>query len=86
MEYVAPAEYLVRPPQPLVYVFVMDVSRMAVTSGLLQTMCDHIRDALPTLRKDERTQVCNENTTAIAEGCAAMSCPRGFHACHVCHV
>lgn len=33
VEYVAPTEYMVRPPQPAVYVFLIDVSRAAVQSG-----------------------------------------------------
>lgn len=34
VEYVAPTEYMVRPPQPAVYVFLIDVSHAAVQSGL----------------------------------------------------
>ena len=33
VEFVAPAEYMVRAPQPLVYVFLIDVSHTAVQSG-----------------------------------------------------
>jgi protein transport protein SEC24 len=33
VEYVAPTEYMVRPPQPAVYVFLIDVSHTAVQSG-----------------------------------------------------
>lgn len=35
MELVAPGEYMVRPPQAPVYVFVIDVSYAAVASGML---------------------------------------------------
>jgi hypothetical protein len=37
VEFVAPTEYMVRPPQPAVYVFLIDVSHAAVQSG--QYMC-----------------------------------------------
>jgi hypothetical protein len=33
IEFVAPTEYMVRPPQPAVYVFLIDVSHAAVSSG-----------------------------------------------------
>ena len=33
IEFVAPTEYMVRPPQPAVYVFLIDVSHAAVQSG-----------------------------------------------------
>lgn len=33
VEFVAPTEYMVRPPQPSVYVFLIDVSHSAVQSG-----------------------------------------------------
>jgi protein transport protein SEC24 len=35
IEFVAPTEYMVRPPQPAVYVFLIDVSHTAVQSGNL---------------------------------------------------
>jgi len=33
VEFVAPTEYMVRPPQPAVYIFLIDVSHVAVQSG-----------------------------------------------------
>jgi protein transport protein SEC24 len=33
IEFVAPTEYMVRPPQPPVYVFLIDVSHTAMQSG-----------------------------------------------------
>jgi protein transport protein SEC24 len=33
VEYIAPAEYMVRPPQPPVFLFVIDVSYAAIQSG-----------------------------------------------------
>jgi protein transport protein SEC24 len=35
VEFVAPTEYMVRPPQPAVYIFLIDVSHAAVQSGKL---------------------------------------------------
>ena len=35
VDYIAPTEYMVRPPQPLVYLFLVDVSAVAVSSGKL---------------------------------------------------
>ncbi|KAG6873665.1 hypothetical protein C0995_012599 [Termitomyces sp. Mi166 len=37
VEFVAPTEYMVRPPQPSVYVFLIDVSHSAVQSGMVAT-------------------------------------------------
>lgn len=37
VEFVAPTEYMVRPPQPAVYVFLIDVSHDAVQSGMVAT-------------------------------------------------
>jgi protein transport protein SEC24 len=49
VEFVAPVEYMVRPPQPPVYVFVLDVSYSAVSSGVLAAACEAIREALPNI-------------------------------------
>ncbi|KDD71608.1 hypothetical protein H632_c4699p0, partial [Helicosporidium sp. ATCC 50920] len=57
VEYVAPAEYMVRAPVPPTYVFVLDVSFAAASTGFLQTACEAIRAALPGLPGDDRTQV-----------------------------
>lgn len=35
VEFIAPTEYMVRPPQPAVYVFLIDVSHAAIQSGML---------------------------------------------------
>lgn len=40
VELVAPGEYMVRPPQAPVYVFVMDVSYAAVASGMVAQVRD----------------------------------------------
>ncbi|GAB1864987.1 Protein transport protein Sec24B [Camponotus japonicus] len=57
IEFIAPSEYMVRPPQPAVYLFVMDVSRLAVESGYLQIVCNTITEELSRLPGDSRTQV-----------------------------
>jgi len=57
VEIVAPAEYMVRPPQPPVYVFVIDVSYHAVASGMLESAVAAIRESLEALGADERTKV-----------------------------
>ena len=46
VEFVAPQEYMVRPPQPLVYLFLFDVSYAAVSNGLLATSARTILDSL----------------------------------------
>jgi protein transport protein SEC24 len=42
VEMIAPAEYMVRPPQPPVYMFVIDVSYNSVATGMLHTACQTI--------------------------------------------
>ena len=46
VEYIAPGEYMVRPPQPPVFMFVIDVSYTAVVTGLLQTVVTSIKEAI----------------------------------------
>ena len=57
VEYIAPAEYMVRPPMPPVYFFVLDVSAAAVASGYLARACGAIKAHLDALPGDGRTQV-----------------------------
>lgn len=57
VEFVAPVEYMVRPPQPPVYLFLIDVSYPAVTSGVVATVCAAIKGSLSQLPGGERTQV-----------------------------
>ena len=58
VEFVAPREYMVRPPQPPVYVFLLDVSYAAVSSGMLATAASAIPSSLDSLpNKDNRTKV-----------------------------
>lgn len=58
VEFVAPQEYMVRPPQPLVYLFLFDVSYAAVTNGLLATSARTILESLDRIpNADRRTRV-----------------------------
>merc|ERR1719339_685751 len=57
IEFIAPQEYMLRPPQPAVYLFLLDVSRAALETGYLRTFCDTLMDELDRLPGDGRTQV-----------------------------
>ncbi|XP_019879213.2 protein transport protein Sec24A [Aethina tumida] len=57
IEYIAPAEYMLRPPQPAVYLFLLDVSRLAVESGYLISVCNILLEELKNLPGDARTQI-----------------------------
>ena len=58
VEFVAPQEYMVRPPQPLVYLFLFDVSYPAVTNGLLATAARCILESLDRIpNADRRTRL-----------------------------
>jgi len=49
---------MVRPPQPPVYMFVIDVSQPAVASGMLHVAAETIKACLDDLPGEERTMVC----------------------------
>ncbi|OWB75162.1 hypothetical protein B5S31_g5024 [[Candida] boidinii] len=58
VEFVAPSEYMVRPPQPLVYVFILDVSMASIQNGYLATVTRTILDSLDRIpNKNERAKV-----------------------------
>ncbi|KAJ5898786.1 hypothetical protein N7495_003530 [Penicillium taxi] len=58
VEFVAPQEYMVRPPQPLVYLFVIDVSYSSVQTGLLATIARTIKESLDRIpNADRRTRL-----------------------------
>ena len=57
VEFVAPGDYMVRPPQPPVYFFVIDVTSSAGSSGMLSSCVNAIRDSLDKLPGDLRTQI-----------------------------
>lgn len=46
VEYIAPGEYMVRPPQPPVFMFVIDVSYTAVVTGMLDTVVASIKETI----------------------------------------
>lgn len=46
VEYIAPGEYMVRPPQPPVFMFVIDVSYNAVATGMLDTVVSSIKESI----------------------------------------
>ena len=56
-EYIAPAEYMVRPPQPPCYVFVIDVSAAATRSGALEAAAQAIKASIQDLESNPRTQI-----------------------------
>lgn len=57
VEYIAPSEYMVRPPQPSVYFFVIDVTYPTIQSGLLDVFCATLLDCINKLPGDSRTMV-----------------------------
>uniref|UniRef100_A0A182QV67 Protein transport protein Sec24B n=1 Tax=Anopheles farauti TaxID=69004 RepID=A0A182QV67_9DIPT len=57
IEFIAPSEYMLRPPQPAIYLFLLDVSSLAQQSGYLHTVCNTLMEHLDTLPGDARTQV-----------------------------
>jgi len=58
VEFIAPTEYMVRPPQPPVYCFVIDVSQPAIQSGMVATAARAILESLDNIpNQDNRTKV-----------------------------
>ncbi|XP_028322644.1 protein transport protein Sec24A [Gouania willdenowi] len=57
IEFIAPSEYMLRPPQPAVYLFVLDVSHNAVEKGYLNVFCQSLLDNINALPGDSRTKV-----------------------------
>ncbi|WCJ29921.1 Sec23/Sec24 protein transport family protein [Euphorbia peplus] len=57
VEFVAPTEYMVRPPMPPLYFFLIDVSVSAVRSGMLEVVSQTIRSCLDELPGFPRTQI-----------------------------
>ncbi|KAK0143071.1 Protein transport protein Sec24A [Merluccius polli] len=57
IEFIAPSEYMLRPPQPAVYLFVLDVSHNAVETGYLNVVCQSLLDNISALPGDTRTKV-----------------------------
>ncbi|XP_052186070.1 protein transport protein Sec24-like At3g07100 [Diospyros lotus] len=57
VEFIAPAEYMVRPPMPPLYFFLIDVSISAVRSGMLEVVAQTIKSCLDRLPGFPRTQI-----------------------------
>ncbi|TYI85340.1 hypothetical protein E1A91_D05G433800v1 [Gossypium mustelinum] len=57
VEFVAPTEYMVRPPMPPLYFFLIDVSISAVRSGMIEVVAQTIRSCLDELPGYPRTQI-----------------------------
>ncbi|XP_044473585.1 protein transport protein Sec24-like At3g07100 isoform X2 [Mangifera indica] len=57
VEFVAPTEYMVRPPMPPLYFFLIDVSISAIRSGMLEVVAETIKSCLDDLPGFPRTQI-----------------------------
>lgn len=57
IEFIAPSEYTLRPPQPSIFLFLLDVSSIAQQTGYLQVVCETIMDHLDKLPGDTRKQI-----------------------------
>ncbi|XP_028661756.1 protein transport protein Sec24B isoform X1 [Erpetoichthys calabaricus] len=57
VEFIASSDYMLRPPQPAVYLFVLDVSHNAVESGYLGVLCQSLLENLDKLPGDARTRI-----------------------------
>uniref|UniRef100_A0A0P4WA53 Protein transport protein Sec24A n=1 Tax=Scylla olivacea TaxID=85551 RepID=A0A0P4WA53_SCYOL len=57
IEFIAPQEYMLRPPQPATYLWVLDVTRQAVDTGYLKVVCDALISHLDKIPGDRRTMI-----------------------------
>ncbi|XP_036793624.1 protein transport protein Sec24A isoform X1 [Oncorhynchus mykiss] len=57
LEFIAPSEYMLRPPQPAVYLIVLDVSHNAVETGYLDVVCQSLLENINALPGDSRTKI-----------------------------
>ncbi|XP_009629419.1 protein transport protein SEC24 A-like isoform X3 [Nicotiana tomentosiformis] len=57
VEFIAPTDYMVRPPMPPLYFFLIDVSVSAVKSGMLEVVSQTIKSCLDNLPGFPRTQI-----------------------------
>uniref|UniRef100_A0A7M4EE43 SEC24 homolog B, COPII coat complex component n=1 Tax=Crocodylus porosus TaxID=8502 RepID=A0A7M4EE43_CROPO len=57
VEFIASSDYMLRPPQPAVYLFVLDVSHNAVEAGYLTVVCQSLLENLDKLPGDSRTRI-----------------------------
>eukprot|EP01105_Mastigella_eilhardi_P002054 TRINITY_DN1246_c3_g1_i1.p1 TRINITY_DN1246_c3_g1~~TRINITY_DN1246_c3_g1_i1.p1 ORF type:complete len:909 (-),score=246.17 TRINITY_DN1246_c3_g1_i1:29-2374(-) len=56
VEFIAPSEYMVRPPMPPVFFFVIDVSYQSVASGMLATVASSVRRFVNEYHENPRTR------------------------------
>ncbi|TMS37636.1 hypothetical protein L596_004528 [Steinernema carpocapsae] len=57
VEFIAPSEYMLRPPQQAMYIFVLDVSAPAIETGYLHAFSKMLHECLGLLRGDERMSI-----------------------------
>lgn len=58
IEFIAPQEYMVRQPQPVVFLFVVDVTYAAVNNGMVKAYAETLRNALDGIpNEDGRTRI-----------------------------
>jgi protein transport protein SEC24 len=57
LEYIAPGEYMLRPPQPPLYLFLFDVGTTAVDTGYLHTFSEQLLLNLDLLPGEERALI-----------------------------
>jgi len=57
IEYIAPSEYMLRPPQPAVYLFLFDITANAIESGYLFSFTEQLLVNLEQMPGDSRTQI-----------------------------
>ncbi|KAK8870021.1 protein transporter SEC24 [Kwoniella newhampshirensis] len=75
VEYIAPTEYMVRPPQPPVYAFVIDVSQPAIQSGMVAVAARTILESLDNIpNADNRTKI---TIIAVSTSLHFFSLPAG---------
>lgn len=55
VEFVAPKEYMARTPQPIVYIFIIDVSAEAINSGMTSTVSRTILESLDRIPNKNKT-------------------------------
>lgn len=57
IEFVAPVEYMVRPPMPPVYMFLLETTPTTINSGVLATALTSIRNSINSMPNEGRTRI-----------------------------
>ncbi|KAI6214453.1 hypothetical protein M3Y94_00270100 [Aphelenchoides besseyi] len=57
VEYIAPSEYTLRPPQAAIYLFLFDVTAAAIESGYLYSFSEQLLVNLDQMPGDDKTQI-----------------------------